>query len=48
MYGMAKRCATMWRETKSDYWWQRMLHYLRLANGCTCDACVDEVLQLAK
>lgn len=49
MYEMAKRCATMWRETGNEYWWQQMLRYLRKSNnGCACDDCVDEVLALAK
>jgi hypothetical protein len=49
MYGMAKRCATMWRETGDEYWWRQMLRYLRKSNnGCACDECVNEVLALAK
>jgi len=47
MYEMAKRCATMWRETGDDYWWRQMLRYLARAE-CSCEACVDEVLALAK
>lgn len=49
MYEMAKRCARLWRDTGSEYWRKQMLRYLKMDNnGCACDECVFELLELAK